>query len=157
MHYVNIATATILTGWSERTLWRRFADGSVIRSDKNPQSGKVMVLLDSISSHFCISLNSPEDLALIQAADNGDAEAQTDIALIFHAQKKFEACVYWLQLAEKKDYPPAMRWLGTCYIKGEGIETNDNMGIMWLAKSAAFGDPISQVQIKGMKDRLRSQ
>lgn len=34
---------------------------------------------------------------------------------------------------------------------------NDDMGIMWLAKSAAFGDPISQAQIKGMKDGLRNQ
>lgn len=156
MYYVNIATATTLTGWSERTLWRRFSDGSVKRNEKSVQNGKVMVQLNSISTHFCIPLDSLDHLALIQAADGGDPEAQVDLALIFHESKKFEGCVYWLQLAEKKDYPPAMRWLGSCYIKGEGIEKDENMGIMWLAKAAAFGDSISQAQMQGMKDRIHT-
>lgn len=153
MYYVNIFTAITLTGWSERTFWRRFADGSVIRGEKSGAKGKAMVLITSLTEHFCIPISS-DDLALIESADNGDAQAQTDLALIFHANRKFKECVFWLQSAAKADYAPAMRWLGICHFNGEGLPPDDNLGIMWLARAAASGDRIALAQMQAMRTKL---
>lgn len=153
MSYINIAAAITLTGWSERTFWRRFADGSVSRSEKNGPNGKAMVFLNSIVEHFNVSVGA-EELEIIVAADGGNAQAQTDLALIFHSNGKFKESVWWLELAAKLEYAPAMRWLGICYAKAEGVPFNEDLSIMWLAKAASLGDQIAKAQMQGMRDRL---
>lgn len=112
-----------------------------------------MVLLDSVAKNFNLPLG-PEDLKIVVAADGGNPEAQTDLALIFHANGKFKQSVWWLDLAASLDYAPAMRWLGMCYAKAEGVPFNENLSIMWLGKAAAFGDKIAKAQMQGMRDRL---
>ena len=112
-----------------------------------------MVLLSSIADHFSIAIGTG-DLEIIVAADGGDAEAQTDLALMFHANGKFKECVWWLEMAAKLEYAPAMRWLGACYAKAEGVPFDENLSMMWLAKAAAFGDKIAKAQMQGMRDRL---
>lgn len=146
---ISLASLPALTGKSERTLWRWIADGILVRADDGDAQTKTMVQLDSVIRHLLIVIE-PDDIALLESADAGDAEAQNDLALLFLTQNRAQGALYWLELAAKQGYAEAMHWLGRCYIDGKGIAKDDNMGIMWLAKAAAHGHMISQEQIHAM-------
>lgn len=152
MQFINIATAMTLTGWSERTFWRRFADGSV-RRDTSSAAGKSMVEFDSIKPHMLIPLGA-DDYPLVQAADGGNAEAQTDLALLFISHHKLKQGVAWLEAAVKQEHAAAMRLMGRCHIEGQGVDQDDNLGMMWLARAAAKGDPIAQAQMGAILQKV---
>ena len=153
MQLISIASAITLTEWSESTFRRRIADGTLARHVEPGPSGRAMIELDAIKPHACIPLEE-EDSSLIQDADTGKAEAQNDLALLFLANSKPRAAIYWLELAAKQDYPDAMHWLGRCHIDGNGVLLDDNLGMMWLAKAAAHGHAVSQAQMKAMLDKF---
>ena len=150
---ISIATAITLTGLSERTLWRRISDGTLTRANSNDLNDKARIPLDTIKSYICVPLE-PEDFYLIESANAGNAEAQTDLALIFLSNAKPESAVYWLKLAAKQDYTEAMHWIGRCYTDGNGLPKDKNLGLMWIAKAAAQGHVISQDQMQAMVDKL---
>ena len=152
MQFINIATAMTLTGWSERTFWRRFADGSV-RRDTSSAASKSMVEFDSIKPHMLIPLGA-EDYSLVQAADGGNAEAQTDLALLFISHHKLKQGIAWLEAAVKQEHAAAMRLMGRCHIEGQGVDQDDNLGMMWLARAAARGDPIAQAQMEAILQKV---
>ncbi len=150
MNRISLPAAITLTEWSERTFFRKFADGSLSRERVN---GKLVIPLPLIEPHLCISLE-PEDLQVLEKADVGDAEAQNDLALIFMANAKPKSAVYWLELAARQNYADAMNLLARCYAIGDGVAQDDNIGMMWLAKAAALGHIISQGQMQGMRDMI---
>jgi hypothetical protein len=150
---ISLAAAITLTEWSERTFWRRFADGSVKRELDNGGNGKSMVHLESIAAHITVPL-APGDMALVRQADRGDAAAQSDLGLIFLASGKPRGAIYWLELAAKQDYADAMHWLARCYLDGNGVAPDEHLGLMWLSRAAAHGHRISQGQLQVMRDRF---
>jgi TPR repeat protein len=152
VEFVSIATAVTLTGWSERTFWRRLADGSVQRSAESA-NGRNMVRFDSIKMHLCVPLDA-DDILLICDADNGSAEAQVDLAILFMSYGKFKQAIAWLELAIKRDHAGAMHWLGRCHVEGNGVPKDENLGLMWIAKAAVQGHVISQGQMQAMREKL---
>ncbi|HEY0589494.1 MAG TPA: hypothetical protein VGD52_25435 [Pseudoduganella sp.] len=148
---IKISTAITLTGWSKRTFWRRFADGSVERGAENQERANEIstVVLDSILPHLWVVLTE-EDLQLVLEADGGQAQAQCDLALLFRSLEKHKEALYWLELAIKQGDVSAMHWMGRAYAEGTGVLRDENMGVMWIAKAAAGGHVISQAQISGM-------
>jgi TPR repeat protein len=152
---ISLATAITLTGWSKRTLWRRIADGTLARADEDVFAEKVKISLEAIRPYFCIPI-ALEDFHLIECADAGDVEAQTDLALVFLSNMKPENAVYWLKSATKQDYMNAMHLLGRCYTDGNGLSRDENLGIMWIAKAAALGHIISQAQMQAICDKFTS-
>lgn len=148
---ISLAAAITLTEWSERTFWRRFADGSVRRELET--GGKSMVHLDSIDAHITIAL-APEDMALVRDADRGDAAAQNHLALVFLESGKPRGAIYWLELAARQEYADAMHWLARCYLDGNGVAPDEHLGLMWLSKAAAHGHRISQGQLQVMRERF---
>lgn len=153
---IKLATAATLTEWSKRTLWRRISDGTLTRTDNEDDvfdDKKTKIQLDTIKSHICIPLESG-DFELIERADAGDAEAQTDLASLFLSHAKLESALYWLELAAKQNYAGAMYLLGRCYIDGNGLQKNDNIGMMWIAKAASLGHAISQSLMQAMLDKV---
>ena len=153
MELISLAAAITLTEWSERTFWRRFADGSVKREIESSGNGKSMVHLESIEAHIAVPLAS-DDLLLVQQADRGDAAAQNDLALIFLSSGKTRGAIYWLELAARQDYADAMHWLARCYRDGNGVAPDVHLGLMWLSRAAAQGHLISQGQLQVMRDRF---
>ena len=92
MQFISLPAAITLTELSERTFWRKFADGSLARETVN---GKAMISFDLIKPHLCLAL-SPEDLSVLASAVAGDAEAQNEMALIFLTNEKPKNAIYWL-------------------------------------------------------------
>lgn len=152
MELISLAAAITLTEWSERTFWRRFADGSV-KKEVEGGNGKSMVHLDSIKPHIAMPLDAG-DFALLKLADRGDAAAQNDLALIFLANGKPRGAIAWLELAARQDHADAMHWLARCYLEGNGVVRDDNLGMMWLARAAARGHLISENQLQLMRERF---
>ncbi|HEX8887246.1 MAG TPA: hypothetical protein VF797_22405, partial [Noviherbaspirillum sp.] len=60
MELISLAAAITLTEWSERTFWRRFADGSVKKEVEGGGNGKSMVHLDSIEPYIAIPLDADD-------------------------------------------------------------------------------------------------
>jgi hypothetical protein len=149
MQHVSLQAATTLTEWSERTIRRRLADGSLKCAD-NSSHYKTMICFNSIKHDICIVLDS-DDIELLKAADSGDAEAQNDLALLFLEHNKLKSAVYWLELAAKQQFTDAMHLLGCCYLEGNGLPKDDNLAIMWIAKAASLGHSIAVAQIQSMR------
>ena len=149
MQLITLPAAITLTEWSERTFWRKFADGSLARETVN---GKAMISFELINPHLCLAL-SPDDLAILASAVAGDAEAQNEMALIFLANKKPKNAIYWLEQAAKQGCADAMSLLSQCYMKGSGVPQDENTGMIWLAKAATQGHLISQCQMQGLRNR----
>ncbi|MBK7463894.1 MAG: sel1 repeat family protein [Betaproteobacteria bacterium] len=149
MQVISLPAAITLTELSERTFWRKFADGSLARETVN---GKAMISFDLIKPHLCLAL-SPEDLSVLASAVAGDAEAQNEMALIFLANEKPKNAIYWLEQAAKQGCADAMNLLSQCYMKGSGVPQDENTGMIWLAKAATLGHLISQCQMQGLRNR----
>ncbi|MFI4938981.1 MAG: tetratricopeptide repeat protein [Burkholderiales bacterium] len=153
---ISIAAVITLTEWSERTLWRRISDGTLTRVDDIAVNDKAKIPLDAVKSYFCVPI-AAEDYPLIENADAGNAEAQTDLAIIFLFNAKPKSAIYWLKLAARQGCAEAMHWLGRCYADGNGLPKDENLGIMWIANAAAQGHAISQGQMQAMRDRFCGQ
>lgn len=150
MQHVSLQAATTLTEWSERTIRRRIADGSLKCATDNEAHYKTMICFDSIKHDICLAL-APDDIELINSADSGDATAQNDLALLFLEQDKTKSAVYWLELAAKQQLSDAMHLLGCCYLEGNGLPKDENLAIMWIAKAASLGHSIALAQIQSMR------
>jgi len=148
MQYISLAGAATLTAWSERTFWRKLADGSVARS---PASGRAMIAFDDIKAHICIPLE-PEDLLTLEQADSGDVAAQTDTAIVFLQHGKPKSAIYWLDLAVKHGNANAMYLLGRCYTDGSGVPVNEDLGTMWIAKAASLNHVLAQGLMQSMRN-----
>lgn len=152
MFAISLNAVIALTDQSERTLRRRIADGSLPRvADGGGSSYKTLIPFEAISPQLVVPLTSDE-VQLVKEADAGSASAQNDLALILLTHQKPQGALYWLELAAKQECPEAMHWLARCYLEGNGVNRDENLGLMWLARSAAHGHQISQEQVQAMRE-----
>lgn len=149
---INLEAAVWITQLSKRTLWRRLSEGQLTRQ-ANDDEGRTMLTFEDLVPMLCIPV-TPQDHDLIIQAAAGDAEAQTDLALLFLETDKPDVGLSWLTLAADQGHPDAMHHLSKLYIQGSGLPKDDSLGLMWLAKAASLGHRIAGEQITALT-RLR--
>jgi len=149
---INLESAVWVTQLSKRTLWRRLSEGQITRQ-ANDDEGRTMLTFEDLVPMLCIPV-APQDHDLIIEAAAGDAEAQTDLALLFLEADKPDVGLSWLTLAADQGNPDAMHHLSKLYIQGSGLPKDDSLGLMWLAKAASLGHRIAGEQITALT-RLR--
>jgi len=142
---ISIDTAVRLTDLSRRTLWRRIGGGGLERGT-NDSRGRAMIEVEAVLPFVTVPLES-SDWAVIEKADAGEAEAQNDTAMLFLSAGRPRSAIYWLERAAEQDYPDAMQLLAGCYLAGAGIDKDEHLGLMWLAKAAAKGHLIARQQM----------
>ncbi len=147
---LSLQAVMTLTEWSERTVRRRLADGTLTTAGDSGPYNKTLICFDSIKQDVCIPL-LPEELEMIERADLGDAKAQNDLALLFFEHDKQKSALYWLELAAKQNFPDAMQWLGECHLRGQGVAKDEHLAVMWIAKAASLGHSIALSQIQAMR------
>jgi len=145
---INLEAASSVTQLSKRTLWRRLSEGQITRQ-ANDEDGRTMLIFEDLVPMLCIPM-APEDHGLIIEAAAGDAEAQTDLALLFLDAGKPDISLPWLTLAAEQGHPDAMHHLSKLYIQGTGPQKNDSLGLMWLAKAASLGHVIAGKQVTAL-------
>jgi uncharacterized protein len=64
----------------------------------------------------------PDITILISAAENGDTDAQYQLATHYHSQGNYRDCMYWLKLACKSKHVFATTNLAICYYFGDGVD-----------------------------------
>jgi uncharacterized protein len=146
----SLAAAVHLTGQSERTIRRRIAGGLLTKIPDVAGDNRTMINFIDIAEQLIVPF-SDEELQIVKNADLGDADAQNDTGLVFLAKSRLESAVAWFELAAKQGHPDAMHWLGKCYLEGNGVARNDDLGLMWIAKAAAAGHAIAQAQTEALR------
>lgn len=133
---------------SRRTLWRRLAAGELRRLADDVR-GRAMVAWDDVASVFVVP-RVRQELALVLAADGGDASAQVALGLLCQQAGQGKAALYWFGLAAAQDDADAMQWLGRCYLAGEGGTVDMDQGLYWIAKAATRGHAVARAQLRGV-------
>ena len=146
---ISLAGTIALTERSRSTWWRRITLGEVQRGPDDA-GGRAMLHLHDVAPHICIPMTSA-DIAVVLQADAGDAHAQNDIGQMLSIAGKHKSALYWLLLSAAQDFPDAMQWLGQCYLRGDAVAMNENLGIMWIAKAAAHGHVIANDQMNWLR------
>jgi len=144
---ISIEAAIVMTQRSRSTWWRRISKGDITRVADDAR-GRAMLLWAEVVAQISIPMESV-DINVVLRADAGEAAAQSDIGQFFYSAGKHKIALYWLQQAVQQDDSDAMQWLGRCYVSGDGVAKDDNLGLMWIAKAAAHGHIIANAQIKG--------
>lgn len=145
---INLEAATSVTQLSKRTLWRRLSEGQITRQ-ANDEEGRTMLTFEDLVPMLCLPMTQDDHELVIEAAA-GDAEAQTDLALLFLDADKLDIGLSWLTLAADQGHPDAMHHLSKLYIQGTGPQKNDSLGLMWLAKAASLGHVIAGEQVTAL-------
>ncbi|WP_285259258.1 tetratricopeptide repeat protein [Halopseudomonas bauzanensis] len=148
MQAISLDTAILITGISKRTLWRRVTENQITRLDTD-ERGRAMIAFDEIAPLITLPIE-PADYELLIDADAGDPDAQNDLAQLFLELYLLEIGLYWLNQAVGQQHPDAMHNLAKLYIKGQGVEKDQNTGLMWLAKAAAHGHVIAKQQMAAL-------
>lgn len=144
---ISVEAAIAMTERSRSTWWRRISKGDITRVADDAR-GRAMLLWAEVVTQITTPMESV-DINVILRADAGEAAAQSDIGQFFSNAGKHKIALYWLQQAAQQDDSDAMQWLGRCYVSGDGVAKDDNLGLMWIAKAAAHGHIIANAQIKG--------
>ncbi len=144
-HYISIKTYANLAALSERTI-RRYIATKEIHFLVDTAKNKTLIAANELIKNAPIPI-SADDIMVIVDADNGDAEAQNNLAILFLEQAKPSIALYWLHLAVKQDNPDAMHLLGQCYQSGEGVIKDKNQAMTWISKAATLGHKIALKQM----------
>jgi TPR repeat protein len=107
------------------------------------------VALEALADDIGVELTD-EALGLIQLADKGQAEAQTDIAILFMESGLSGKAVYWLRAAAEQGYGDAMHLLGKCYLSGQGVDRDEREGLSWIRRAATGGHLIACAQMQAL-------
>jgi len=145
MRRISLESAIAISEHSKRTWWRRISAAAVARTGLDSR-GRATVAVEDALKYVTVPL-SPEDVQLLIRADGGDAASQNDAAQLFDEAGLTAAALYWWRAAAEQSHPDAMQNLGFCYAVGKGVPKDNNLSVMWIAKSAAFGHPIAAEQM----------
>lgn len=75
----------------------------------------------------------------VKAANQGSAEAQNKLGLLFNLTKDFHQASYWFRKAALLGFPDAEFNLAVMYEKGEGVNSDPSQAVLWYRRAAAAG------------------
>lgn len=150
VHCCSRRIAALVLGKNERTL-KRWCDDGELEIGAGDASGRAMVSLHAVLSRFGHAAD-PDLPELILEADRGDAAAQNDLGMLLLQEGHSGSAFELFQESAQQDYPEAMHWLYQCYMKGLGVERDENLAMMWLHQAAAHGHAIAKAQADALRD-----
>lgn len=84
---------------------------------------------------------------LFKAAENGDSNAQAQLAYLFNKEGKHQAAISWYLLSAEKGEVSAQNKLACMYARGEGVPKDMEQAKNWWFKAAEQNSPIAQVTV----------
>ena len=105
------------------------------------------VTIVAIATICCVGTSSQNIAQLQRSAENGDAEAMTELGKCYYlgkgVEKSGDKAFMWLSKAVDANCPKAFYWLGACYQYGYGTDKNIEKAVELYTKGADLGDPSS--------------
>ena len=90
----------------------------------------------------------------LKAAEQGDAEAQFNLGLLYHDDKKLrkdETQIYeWIKKSADQGYLAAQGALGRLYSDGIGVKLDDKEAVKWYRMAANKGHSLAQAELGWM-------
>jgi uncharacterized protein len=80
----------------------------------------------------------------LKAADQGLADAQNNLGVIYYKNKDYVQAVAWYRKAADQGNVVAQNNLGAMYASGDGVPQDYAQAITWFRKAANQGDAIAQ-------------
>lgn len=99
---------------------------------------------------FCAALPSARLLAVQQAAESGDANAQFALGIHFSSGSRiphFAQAAHWYRKAADQDHALAQFNLGQMFAHGQGQPQDEAAAVRWIRKSAEGGDAGAQFNL----------
>lgn len=99
--------------------------------------------------HICVLLlltltackqTVPTDAALMEAAIQGDAQAQLRLGIACDEAADYAEAVKWYRLAAQQGLPQAQNNLGVMYKDGQGVAQDYGQAVAWFQKAAHQGN-----------------
>lgn len=109
---------------------------------------KLSLLTAGLLLSVSVFANDVQDL--IQKANNGDIQAQLDLADYYQGEKDYTNMFYWTQKLANQGDAVAQFNLGMMYYNGEGVHQDYAKAVEWYTKSANQGDAKAQNNLGGM-------
>ena len=106
-----------------------------------------------------VGLSAQDNLdAVRQAADQGDAEAQYNLGVMYNTGmgvlKDDAEAVRWFQLSADQGHASAQLNLGFMYALGRGVLKDDVLAHMWYNIAGANGDEAARKQRDNLEDDM---
>ena len=106
-----------------------------------------------------VGLSAQDNLdAVRQAADQGDAEAQYNLGIMYNngegVPKDDAEAVRWFLLAAEQGHASAQLNLGFMYALGRGVLKDDVLAHMWYNTAGANGDEAARKQRDNLEDDM---
>lgn len=102
------------------------------------------VTIVAIATICCIGTSSQNIAQLQRSAENGDAEAMTELGKCYYlgkgVEKSGDKAFQWLSKAADGGSANAFYWLGACYQYGYGTDKNMEKAVELYTKGADLGD-----------------
>ena len=142
-----------------------FTDEQLPEKKRNPALETAGLVLACVSELFIVvsvvaflttgfgqSELSAEELAMrMEAAENGDAEAQCLLADAYFlgngVEQDEQKAVEWFRKSAEQGHAVAEYALGNCYFAGRGIEKDEAEAFKWFLKSAEHGYDVAQYTV----------
>ena len=102
----------------------------------------IFILTTSSLTNFSVAeeINVQQLQALTQKANNGDMQAQADLASRYHTgdgvTQNTKQAAYWYEKLAENGVAEAQLTLGLIYIKGDGVTPDDKQALYWLNLAA---------------------
>ena len=116
----------------------------------------LLVLSLSTLSGCASQLNMPNmpnrpSLAVIGAAGHGNPIAEYQVGRFAFdcgrsAHQRANGLA-WIQLAADQNLAMAQYYMGTVYMKGQGVPQNTSLALQWIHKAAEYGAPAAQLEL----------
>ena len=121
----------------------------------------VAAVLSALVVCVPVEAQTPEIDALRTAAEQGDADAQYTLGVMYATgrgvpQNDGEAA-RWVRLAAEQGFAEAQGLLGTAYASGQGVPQDDIQAHMWLPLAAARTIGQAQGLVVGVRDDVAAR
>lgn len=83
-----------------------------------------------------IDLSEMDEAKVMELADNGNRKAQYYIGVAYMQNELFDEGVKYLSKSSALEYPPALFYLGICYLEGYGVKQDAIVGFGHISKAA---------------------
>ncbi|MDQ8035054.1 MAG: hypothetical protein REJ50_23840 [Bordetella sp.] len=143
---ISVDTAVLVTGISKRTLWRRIAQGQLVKLGEDTR-GRARVCIKELAQ-LSRAFWSPDEVAMFVDADAGDAMAKADLGAALYLQSRLRDAFRLFLDAAEAGSADAAHWLASCYSHGHGTARDDEAALFWLERAALRRHPIAREQLR---------